>query len=130
MACRIGMRSQDRTRFQMVAWTQDVEADFISKRTDLHFNRLLPFKKTLVCNALAKKDAKCFVVMSNKKNIEKYKNNKLDDGNKAWIYWWRARLLQERVSRVMSMIVFNAPSGAARSVWLSSSIIFSPRWSH
>ena len=83
---------------KMVAWTQDVQADFISKRTDLHFNRLLPFKKTLVCNALAKKDAKCFVVMSNKKNIEKYKNNKLDDGNKAWIYWWLARLLLERVS--------------------------------
>lgn len=51
-----------------------------------------------MCNALAKKDAKCFVVMSNKKNIEKYKNNKLDDGNKAWIYWWLARLLLERVS--------------------------------
>src|ERR1035437_3100370 len=50
-----------------VAWTQDVQVDFISKRTDLHFNELLPFKKTLVCNALAKKDAKCFVVMSNKK---------------------------------------------------------------
>ena len=38
--------------------------------------------------------------MSNKKNIEKYKNNKLDDGNKAWIYWWLARLLLERVTSI------------------------------
>jgi hypothetical protein len=83
---------------KMVSWVQNVQAEFTSKRGDLHFNKLLPFKKTLVCNALAKKDAKCFVVISNKKNIEKYKNHKLDDGNKSWIYWWLARLLLERVS--------------------------------
>lgn len=83
---------------KMVAWTQDVQADFISKRTDLHFNKLLDFKKTLVCTALAKKPCKCFVVMSNKKNIEKYRNPNLDDGNKSWIYWFLARLLLERVT--------------------------------
>jgi hypothetical protein len=83
---------------KMVSWTQDVQSDFISKRGDLHFNRLLPFKKSLVCNALAKKNAKCFVVMSNKKNIERYKNPRLDDGNRSWIYWWLARLLLERVT--------------------------------
>jgi hypothetical protein len=27
---------------KMVAWTKDVQADFTSKRTDLHFNKLLP----------------------------------------------------------------------------------------
>jgi hypothetical protein len=83
---------------QMVAWTRDVQTDFTSKRSDLHFNKLLDFKKGLVCTALAKKECKCFVVMSNKKNIEKYKNARLDNDNKAWIYWFLARLLLERVT--------------------------------
>lgn len=83
---------------KMVAWTQEVQKEFTSKRGDLHFNKLLDFKKTLVCSALAEKPAKGFVVMSNKKNIERYKNPRLDDGNKAWIYWFLARLLLERVT--------------------------------
>jgi Protein of unknown function (DUF3800) len=83
---------------KMVAWTKDVQADFTSKRTDLHFNKLLEFKKPLVCSALAKKDCKAFVVMSNKKNIEQYRNHRLDPSNKAWIYWFLARLLLERVT--------------------------------
>ena len=80
---------------KMVSWVQDVQADFTSKRDDLHFNKLLDFKKGIVCTALAKKDCKAFVVMSNKKNIEKYKNPRLDPSNKSWIYWFLARLLLE-----------------------------------
>jgi hypothetical protein len=83
---------------KMVAWVQDVQADFISKRRDLHFNKLTEFKKPLVCAQLAQKDCKCFVVMSNKKNIEKYKNARLDPSNRSWIYWFLARLLLERVT--------------------------------
>lgn len=83
---------------KMVGWTQDVQAEFTSKRADLHFNKLLDFKKSLVCTALAKKDCKSFVVMSNKKNIEKYRNSRLDPSNKSWIYWFLARLLLERVT--------------------------------
>ena len=90
---------------KMVTWTQDVQAKFTSKRADLHFNKLLPFKKTLVCSALATKQAKCFVVMSNKKNIEKYKNPRLDDDNKAWIYWFLTRLLLERVTAFCAQYV-------------------------
>jgi hypothetical protein len=83
---------------QMVRWVNDVQSEFTSKRTDLHFNKLLDFKKPLVCSALAKKDCKAFVVMSNKKNIEKYRNARLDPSNKSWIYWFLARLLLERVT--------------------------------
>src|SRR6202000_5764 len=83
---------------KMVSWVNDVQANFTSKRSDLHFNKLLEFKKPLVCAALAKKPCKAFVVMSNKKNIERYRNNKLDPSNKAWIYWFLARLLLERVT--------------------------------
>lgn len=83
---------------KMVTWTNDVRSSFTSDRPDLHFNKLLPWKKTAVCTALAKKPAKGFVVMSNKQNIEQYKNPRLDDGNKAWIYWFLTRLLLERVT--------------------------------
>jgi hypothetical protein len=83
---------------KMVSWVKDVQSEFTSKRQDLHFNKLLDFKKRLVCSALAKKDCKAFVVMSNKKNIERYRNPKLDPANKSWIYWFLARLLLERVT--------------------------------
>jgi len=48
---------------------------------------------------------KGFVVMSNKKNIEKYKNPRLDDDNKAWIYWFLTRLLLERVTAFCAQFV-------------------------
>lgn len=82
----------------LVSWIGDLQSEFTSKTPALHFNKLLGFKKTLVCAALAKKSCTCFVVMSNKQNIEKYKNPKLDANNKAWIYWWLSRLLLERVT--------------------------------
>jgi hypothetical protein len=82
---------------KMVSWARDAQADFISKRRNLHFNKLLPFKKTLVCSSLAKKDAKCFLVMSNKPNIQNYKNKNLGE-ERAWLYWWLTRLLLERVT--------------------------------
>ena len=46
-----------------------------------------------------------FVVMSNKKNIRRYRNPKLDPNNKAWIYWWLARLLLERVTKFCAQLV-------------------------
>jgi hypothetical protein len=90
---------------KMVTWRDDVQTKFTSQRSDLHFNRLLPFKKELVCSALATKTAKGFVVMSNKKNIEKYRNPRLDADNKAWIYWFLARLLLERVTALCAQCV-------------------------
>jgi hypothetical protein len=90
---------------KMVTWTQDVQSEFTSTRPDLHFNKLLPFKKTLVASALANKQAKGFVVMSNKKNIEQYKNPRLDANNKAWIYWFLTRLLLERVTAFCAQLV-------------------------
>src|SRR5262249_51750536 len=81
-----------------VSWVSDVQGQFKNYRKDLHFNKLLPFKKKIACDVMAQKPCRCFVVMSNKKNIERYKNPKLDEGNRAWIYWWLARLLLERVT--------------------------------
>jgi hypothetical protein len=90
---------------KLVGWIDDLQAEFTSRTPTLHFNKLLPFKKSLVCGALAKKPCACFVVMSNKRNIEKYKNPKLDDDNKAWIYWWLSRLLLERVTAYCESLV-------------------------
>ena len=84
---------------KLVPWISDLQANFTSKTPILHFNKLLSWKKSSVCAALARKPCTCFVVMSNKQNIEKYKNPKLDDDNKAWIYWWLSRLLLERVTQ-------------------------------
>ncbi|MGJ4958002.1 DUF3800 domain-containing protein [Bradyrhizobium sp. HKCCYLRH2015] len=81
----------------LVSWVKDVQEGIKSKRRDLHFNKLLPFKKSMVCAALAQKDARCFSVMSNKQNIERYKNKNLGE-EKAWLYWWLTRLLLERVT--------------------------------
>lgn len=82
---------------KMVSWVEDAQSEFKSKRRDLHFNRLLPFKKTLVCGSLSRKDAKAFLVLSNKLNIANYQNRNLGS-EKAWLYWWLTRLLLERVT--------------------------------
>ena len=83
---------------KLMSWVSDIQGQFKSKRRDLHFNKLLDFKKTIACQTLATKPCICFTVMSNKKNIERYRNPNLDADNKAWIYWWLTRLLLERVT--------------------------------
>ena len=99
MVCSLGLSRQIENDPKMVTWINDVQEQFTSKRTDLHFNKLLAFKKPLVCSRFREEALRsAFVVMSNKKNIEKYQNPHLDDGNKAWIYWFLTRLLFERVT--------------------------------
>jgi hypothetical protein len=82
---------------KLVSWVQDVQAEIRNKRRNIHFNKLLPFKKSLICAALAKKDARCFLVMSNKRNVQGYQNKKLGE-ERSWLYWWLTRLLLERVT--------------------------------
>jgi hypothetical protein len=60
--------------------------------------------------------------MSNKKNIEGYRNPNLDDKNKAWIYWFLARLLLERVTEFCEALV---PEGERGEIKLR--IIFARR---
>jgi hypothetical protein len=44
------------------------------------------------------KPCRLFLVMSNKKNIQGYRNRNLNDNNKAWPYWFLSRYLLERVT--------------------------------
>lgn len=81
------------------SWKREIKGQFRNdQRADLHFANLLPAKKTIACRTLATKPCRLFIIMSNKKNIEGYRNPNLDDNNKSWIYWFLARLLLERVT--------------------------------
>lgn len=84
---------------ELPQWTRDLKAKFKNhQRPDLHFSDLLPVKKAIACEFLASKPCRLFVVMSNKRNIEGYRNPNIDDANKAWIYWFLTRLLLERAT--------------------------------
>jgi Protein of unknown function (DUF3800) len=89
-----------------VTWIKDIQSKFKNVQSQhLHFADLLPFKKLIACKALATNPCRIFVVMSNKKNIRQYRNPNLDHRNKAWIYWWLARLLLERVTSFCERLV-------------------------
>jgi hypothetical protein len=80
-------------------WVREIKAKFKNdQRSDLHFSDLLPVKKAIACMELAAKPCRLFIVMSNKRNIEGYRNPNIDDANKAWIYWFLTRILLERVT--------------------------------
>ena len=70
----------------------------VSHSPYIHFSDLIPAKKKITCEILAKKQCALFVVLSNKKNIRRYENAKLAGKNKDWLYWWMMRLLLERVT--------------------------------
>jgi hypothetical protein len=67
---------------------------------EIHFTDLNSAKKTLVCADLANRPVRCFVIASNKKNMEGYENpfaSRISmDAN--WFYCWLTRLLLERVT--------------------------------
>ncbi|SFI95439.1 DUF3800 domain-containing protein [Methylobacterium brachiatum] len=70
------------------------------QRKSIHFADLNAAKRSFVCADLANRPVRCFVVASNKKNMQGYKNpfaEKISmDVN--WFYCWLTRLLLERVT--------------------------------
>jgi Protein of unknown function (DUF3800) len=68
------------------------------QRRDIHYRRLADAKKTIACHEIACAALRCFVVMSNKKNIEGYRNDRCYP-EKNYLYWWMTRLLLERVTK-------------------------------
>ncbi|HEY8594118.1 MAG TPA: DUF3800 domain-containing protein [Devosiaceae bacterium] len=66
----------------------------------VHFAKLDPSKKRLACEALASLEARYFVVASNKKNMQGYKNPDAERiPSQCWFYCWMSRVLLERVTR-------------------------------
>lgn len=94
-------------------WVNEIKGQFRNhQRPDLHYSALIPVKKAIACQALATKPCRLFVVMSNKRNIEGYRNPNLDDGNKAWLYWFMARLLLERVTEYCHLATHDRERGS------------------
>jgi hypothetical protein len=84
------------------------------QRKGIHFSDLNPAKRLMVCQQLATRECRLFVVASNKKNMRGYDNpfaaRISTDVN--WFYCWLTRLLIERVSYWVddhSRRVFGAP---------------------
>lgn len=82
-----------------LGWVREIISKFRNAQSPhLHFADLIPAKRRIACELLATKPCRLFTVMSNKKNIRRYRNPNLDDGNRAWIYWWLTRILLEKVT--------------------------------
>lgn len=96
------------------AWVEDIRSGFRSRQSRaLHFADLSPANKAATCAKVSQLDVRCFVVASNKKNMEGYTNP--DAGkipSQCWFYCWMTRVLLERVTRFVlqhSMKEFGEP---------------------
>jgi hypothetical protein len=99
---------------RVAEWVQDVRSGFRSKQARaLHFADLSNSNKIATCEKIAGLDLRCFVVASNKKNMEGYVNP--DAGkipSQCWFYCWMTRVLLERVTRFVlhrSLIEYGTP---------------------
>jgi hypothetical protein len=87
-------------------WVREIRSKFKNVQSpNLHFADLIPVKKQIACEMIARNPCRAFVAMSNKKNIQQYRNPNLNPNNKAWIYWWLARLLLERVTKFCERLI-------------------------
>ncbi|MGO4512072.1 DUF3800 domain-containing protein [Bradyrhizobium sp. 2TAF36] len=86
---------------KVAGWVRDIRAGFRSRQAKaLHFADLSPANKAQVCQFIAGLDLRCFVVASNKKNMEGYKNPDAEKiPSQCWFYCWMTRVLLERVTR-------------------------------
>lgn len=69
--------------------------------TQLHYAKLSPEKRLICCTELAKLPIRIFTILSNKRNMEGYRNiraEKAKINRTAWFYCWVSKLLMERVS--------------------------------
>jgi hypothetical protein len=96
LSCFLVREENDR---KMVGWIKEIQSQFYNVQNPyLHYSTLSDDQKAIACKVLAQKPCRLFVVMSNKKNIETYRNRNIKDGNKNWLYWWIMRILLERVT--------------------------------
>lgn len=93
------VRAENQT--QLASWLEQIESKlFRHTASSIHFSKLSERNKRIVCTEIAKLPIRCFVVASNKKNMEGYENP--DAGkipSQCWFYCWMTRLLLERVTR-------------------------------
>ena len=88
---------------EAIQWVKNIVGKFTgAQRSDLHYADLSPTKRRVACQDIAQLPVRCFVVMSNKKNMRSYANPK-PAYERNWFYWWCARLLLERVTQFCAM---------------------------
>lgn len=85
-------------------WIADIMTAMNSRQmTDIHFAKLNDSRKSLACSMLAERHIRHFTIISNKQNMEGYKNpfaakmtELLPQDN--WFYCWMTRILLERIT--------------------------------
>lgn len=102
LSCVLVRIENDRKMLELV---KEVIGQFSnSQRKDIHYKDLIPVKKAIICDAISQANVRSFVVMSNKKNMLNYSNERVANSkqiftsSKNWFYWWAARCLLERVT--------------------------------
>lgn len=85
---------------EVVQWVSDiVDALDLRQTRHLHFAKLTERRKRLACEMLAGLSARYFVVCSNKKNMQGWRNRRAEQvPARNWFYCWMTRLLMERVT--------------------------------
>lgn len=103
-----------RNESKVAGWVQDIRSQFRSRQARaLHFADLSHANKLAACEKISELDLRCFVVASNKKNMQGYTNP--DAGkipSQCWFYCWMTRVLLERVTRFVlhrSMLDYGEP---------------------
>lgn len=85
-------------------WIHEMMAAMNSRQlTDIHFQKLNPSKKSLLCSMLAQKHVRLFCVISNKQNMQGYQNpyaSQIPSDN--WFYCWLTRVLLERLTHFVA----------------------------
>lgn len=81
-------------------WVRDIRENIEATSADiLHFRRLSPTRKRVVCELVAELPVRLFAVTSNKKNMRQYRNERAEKrGSQQWFYNWCIRLLVERIT--------------------------------
>jgi hypothetical protein len=92
------MRADNQAK--VAEWVASIRSNFRNPQSStVHFADLNDAKKAIACAAISGLDLRCFVVASNKKNMQGYSNpfaGKIPSSN--WFYCWLTRILLERVT--------------------------------
>lgn len=108
------------TEPQVVEWVRDIRTQIGSVQGPaLHYRTLTNERKTTVCRAIASYPLRGFVLLSNKKNMEGYRNPRVEAARGAstqeYFYNYCLRLLLERVTQFIerhSLIAHSEPKHA------------------
>lgn len=121
LSCMVVKENDDAS---CLGWVQEIKSKFTNVNSPfLHYKDLLPRKKEIACNLIVEKPCRFFVVASNKKNIDGHENaaaELVSGKGSAWLYWWLARLLLERVTSFCEARVPISQRGQAKILFVFS----------